>query len=228
MKSKINAYNMKHVLAFLSDLTLNNDRSWFQENKNRYDEIKKEHEVFLNTLIQAMSSIDPDLARLTAKDVVFRIYRDVRFSHDKSPYKTHVGAYLAKGGKKSSLAGYYIHLEPNNCFISGGLWCPETAVLRIVREDVYTNLDEFKAIVNHSTFSKYFKLEDDKLKKVPANFPKDSPDSEWVKYKSYLATCKLPDQFFEDSTLVEQSVKRMEALVPLVKFLNFSVTNHLD
>lgn len=219
---------MEEVLNFLRDLSQNNDRVWFQDNKKRYEDVKAAHEQFLKDIITHLSLFDPEIGGLNPKDTVFRIYRDVRFSNDKSPYKTQIGAYLAKGGKKSPNAGYYIHLEPDNCFLSAGIWCPESTVLKALREDVFNNLEEFKAIVGHPAFVKDFVLEGDKLKKVPLGYPKDSPDAEWVKYKSYLATSKKSEDFFRGVDSAERCANTFSVLVPLVKFLNYSVDEFLD
>jgi uncharacterized protein (TIGR02453 family) len=139
---------MKEVLQFLRELEVNNNRAWFEENKKRYLAVKALHEAFVAELIHGVGLFDPEVAGLEVKDTVFRIYRDVRFSPDKSPYKTHIGAYLARGGRKSPRGGYYVHLEPGHSFFSGGIWCPEAPLLRALREDVFNSVEEFKAIIN--------------------------------------------------------------------------------
>ena len=112
------------TLKFLKDLKKNNNKPWFEKHKSAYLEAKEDVEHFAEKVIEGLSKIDPDIAALQPKDCTFRIYRDVRFSRDKSPYKTNMGAYLSKGGKKSPLAGYYVHFEPGRCFAAGGLWMP--------------------------------------------------------------------------------------------------------
>lgn len=215
---------MKAVLQFIRDLTQNNDRAWFQANKERYEGVKKQHEQFVKDLIHSLGMFDPEVVGLEVKDTVFRIYRDTRFSHDKSPYKNHIGAYLAKGGRKSSRAGYYLHLEPDNCFLAGGIWCPEPALLKALREDVYNNADEFRALLSEPAFKNAYELsEEDKLKKVPTAFPKDAPNSDLVKYKSYTAIGKVPESFFDGADVLERTVERLALLAPLNRFLNATV-----
>jgi uncharacterized protein (TIGR02453 family) len=110
------------IFEFLKDLKTNNNREWFQANKDRYDRAKREFESFINDLIPMIRTIDPLVDMVTAKDCVFRIYRDVRFSHDKAPYKPNMGAYIARGGKKSEMAGYYVHFEPGESMLAGGFY----------------------------------------------------------------------------------------------------------
>jgi uncharacterized protein (TIGR02453 family) len=125
---------MKEILNFISDLKENNNREWFETNKKRYLAVKEKHEIFLDKVIEGIrSSVDPQLGELTGKDCVFRIYRDVRFSPNKEPYKNHIGAYIARGGRKSPRAGYYIHLDPGNCFAGGGIYMPAPDVLKKIR-----------------------------------------------------------------------------------------------
>ncbi len=215
---------MNDVLQFIRDLIRNNDRAWFQENKPRYDAVRKQHEVFVKELIQALGMFDAEMLGLEVRDTVFRIYRDTRFSQDKTPYKNHIGAYMAKGGRKSPRAGYYLHLEPDNCFLAGGIWCPEPALLKALREDVFNNVDEFKAILNEPMFKEHFVLsQDEVLKNVPRGYPKDAPNSEWVKYKSYTAIGKLSESFFEGSDVLARTVERLSLLTPLNHFLNATV-----
>ena len=212
---------MKALFDFLKDLSANNNRQWFTENKDRYELVKKKHLAFIQEVIQHLSVYDPELIGLEAKETVYRIYRDVRFSPDKSPYKTHIGAYLCKGGRKSPRAGYYIHLEPGNSLFAGGIWCPEPQVLKLLRAEVYNHTDEFLSLIQAPAFTKIYALSDeDKLKKVPAPSPKDAPNAEWVKYKSYTAMGKLPDAYFSQSDIVRKTVQDLSLFQPLNHFLN--------
>jgi uncharacterized protein (TIGR02453 family) len=121
---------MKHILDFLKDLSSNNTREWFEMNKPVYNKVKADFENFVNEIIAEIQRFDPSLGSLQAKDCTFRIYRDVRFSHDKSPYKTNIGAFMAKGGRKSAGSGYYLHIEPGKSFVGGGIICPALKCLR--------------------------------------------------------------------------------------------------
>lgn len=214
---------MQEVYRFLEELRENNNREWFNTNKEWYLTVKAEHEAFINRLISALAKVDPEVDGLTAKDCIFRIYRDVRFSPNKEPYKTHIGAYMVKGGKKSPRSGYYVHVEPGNSLLAGGIWCPEPSLLKALRKDVYDNIDEFTGIIRDKEFQKYYTLDGEKLKTVPAPFPKDFPEGELLKYKSYTIENKVPDSFFEGADAIERIVERLLVMQPFHRFLNYTV-----
>jgi uncharacterized protein (TIGR02453 family) len=218
---------MEQLFLFLKQLEENNNREWFQENKNRYLVAKKTYEDFIGEIIQGISSFDPEIAGVQVKDTVFRIYRDVRFSHDKQPYKTHMGAFIAKGGKMSARGGYYVHIQPGQSLFAGGIWCPDAALLKALRQDIYDNIEEFKSIIENASFARYFTMDGEKLKKAPSPFPKDSPYAEWVKYKSYTPVNYISDDFFYGDDAVTKSIDRLKLLLPLNRFLNYSVDETL-
>lgn len=219
--------------AFLQELKENNNREWFQANKARYQQVKQEHEVFVGEMIRAIAGFDPQVKYLTPADCTYRIYRDIRFSSDKTPYKTHLGAYISRGGRKDPGAGYYIHIEPGHSLLSGGIWCPEAPLLKALRRDVYDNIEEFLKIVQYPDFARYYHLDGEKLKRVPAGYPADSPLGEWVKYKSYTVVNEVPDSFFTGKGAVAASADRLKLLIPFNRFLNYTIdeslnTNHTD
>ena len=132
----------KELFQFISELRLHNNREWFQANKPRYDLLHRQFIEVVQELINRMTLFEPELAGLTPKDCIFRIYRDIRFSPDKTPYKTHFGAYIAAyGGRKSEYAGYYLHLEPGASMLAGGVWCPPPALLKLFRKDRRTDYE---------------------------------------------------------------------------------------
>ncbi|MBK8413382.1 MAG: DUF2461 domain-containing protein [Bacteroidetes bacterium] len=134
----------KRTLDFLKALKKNNNREWFDVNRSKYEEAKADFEKFVETLLPLLSKENSKLKDLKVKDCVFRIYRDVRFSKNKDPYKTNFGAYFVEGGKKSSKAGYYIQIEPGNSFLAGGCWMPEAPVLKAIRQEIDYNLKDFE------------------------------------------------------------------------------------
>src|SRR5512136_197267 len=136
----------KVILSFLEQLQENNNREWFQVNKILYEKAKAEFEEFINSLIPAIAKFDDSVRHVTAKDCIFRIFRDVRFAKDKSPYKTNFGAFMSKGGRKSHGPGYYFHLSPEECFLSGGVWMPAPDVMKKIRQEIYYNIAEFNGI----------------------------------------------------------------------------------
>ena len=216
----------KNILGFLSDLKENNHREWFALNKGRYDLAKNEFEEISKQLIIRISEFDEDIKTVEVKDCVFRIYRDTRFSGDKTPYKTHFGVFIASaGGRKSQRGGYYLHLDPAGCFIAVGVWCPPPPVLKALRKSVYENIDEFNEIRNSRQFSDYFSAfyEEDKLKKVPAGFPKDFPDAELLKLKHYMVDYKFDESLLDSPDAVSKLAQIAKAAYPFNKFLNYTV-----
>lgn len=210
------------LLEFLKDLKSNNNRDWFQANKHRYEKARHEFEAFIDELIPGIREIDPLLDMVTAKDCVFRIYRDVRFSADKSPYKPNMGAYMARGGKSSQMAGYYVHMEPGGCFLAGGLYMPQPDILKKVREEIYFKPGDFKEILYDAKFFSCFGEMDDegKMKNPPKGYPKDFPDIRFLKYRSFAVMHNVPDKVVwkEDYTAYAWEVFR--TLYPLNAYFN--------
>lgn len=216
---------MSYILDFLSDLTKNNNREWFQEHKEDYEKAKNEFEEQIQLLIDKLTLYDPSLSGLEVKECTWRIYRDVRFSYDKSPYKTHFGAFITRGGKKSPYSGYYIHMEPGNCLMGGGIWCPDPKLLKALRQSVCDHTDEFLSILNDPAFHHFYPELDteDMLKTIPRNFPKDFPYPDLLKMKSYLVSHSLPDTFFDRKDWIERVAKDFQLLVPFHHFMNHAV-----
>ena len=211
------------MFRFLRELREHNDREWFHAHKEWYREVKARHEAFIDEIIAEMAKHDSEVDGLTAKDCVFRIYRDIRFSLDKSPYKTHIGAFIAKGGRMAPRGGYYVHMEPGRSALAGGIWCPPPSLLKALRMDIYGNVEEFSEILSDKEFARYYHLDGEKLKKVPAPFPKDFPQAEWLKYKYYTVGCDVDDSLFEGEGAVGRVVERLALIVPFNRFLNYTV-----
>ena len=214
------------IINFLKELNENNNREWFAQNKSRYEKVKSKFEEISRLLISEISIFDNDIKNVDVKDCVFRIYRDIRFSTDKTPYKTHFGVYIASaGGRKSQRGGYYLHLDPAGSFIAVGVWCPPPNILKALRQSVCDNIDELNEIRNETGFNTYFKtfFEEDKLKNVPAGFPRDFPDAELLKLKHYMLEYKLDDKILNASDFVLQLAQIARAGYPLNKFLNYTV-----
>lgn len=214
---------MKQIFDFLKELEANNNREWFQDNKNRYLEAKEMFEAFVEELIKGITLFDPEISGLLVKNCVFRIYRDLRFSSDKRPYKIYMGAYMCKGGKSSPYGGYYVHMQPGESFFAGGVYDVDPTLIKAIRKDIYGSIDEFKAIIEAPEFSRYYSLFGEKLKKVPAGFPSDFPDREWLKYKHYSPACFVDESFFEGSDVVDRCVERLKLLQPINRYLNYTV-----
>ncbi len=217
--------NARNILDFLSELGKHNNREWFAENKNKYQLALSDFEKIVDYLIAQISLFDKDIVGLQAKDCTFRIYRDVRFSHDKSPYKNYFGAYIsANGGRKSERAGYYVHIELGNCMLTGGLYMPQPEVLKAVRQAVYDNIEEFKEIVEAPAFAQLFTVgEVDKLKTIPRGFPKDFSDAEYLKQKHYTFSHMVKDDFWISDNCLEKAVEVFKTMYPGNRFLNYTV-----
>ena len=214
------------IINFLKELNENNNREWFAQNKSRYEKVKSKFEEISRLLISEISIFDNDIKNVDVKDCVFRIYRDIRFSTDKTPYKTHFGVYIASaGGRKSQRGGYYLHLDPAGSFIAVGVWCPPPNILKALRQSICDNIDELNEIRNEVGFNTYFKtfFEEDKLKNVPAGFPRDFPDAELLKLKHYMVDHKLNDDILNAPNLVSRLGEIARAGYPLNKFLNYTV-----
>jgi len=215
------------IFEFLTQLKLNNNREWFQENKKWYEASKKEMESFVTEMITTISAIDPSVQAPAMKDCMFRIFRDVRFGADKSPYKTNFGAFIARGGRKSMYPGYYFHFEPEQSMIAGGIYQPQPDALKLLRNEVYYHSKELKQILETPSFDKHFGgLGDfDKMKKVPKDFPADFEDSDLLKYRSYIASKVLPDQVVCSKEYKIQAIELVNEMQPFMAFLNRAINN---
>ncbi|MCD4795116.1 MAG: DUF2461 domain-containing protein [Bacteroidales bacterium] len=186
---------MQSILNFLTELKVNNNREWFQDNKPVFEDAKNSFEEFVNILILKIKEFDNTIDVSSAKECIFRIYRDVRFSKNKEPYKPNFGAYIAKGGRKSEFAGYYIHIESGASFAGGGIYCPQPKVLKSVRDDIYNDSSNIKKIISEPTFKTVFpEMYGEKLKTAPRGFPKDFPDIQLLNYKSYTVNKNLTNE----------------------------------
>ncbi len=219
---------MKNVFRFLRELEENNNREWFNDNKPKYLEAKATYEEFIGRIISGLGIIDPEIAGVQVKDCVFRIYRDTRFTHDKKPYKTHMGAFIARGGKMNPRGGYYVHAEPGNSLFSGGIWCPDTALLKALHQDIFDNIDEFRAIIEEPAFARYYTLDGEKSARVPKPFPADFQYAEWIKLKRYTPASYVPEEFFYSNDAITNSIERLRLLIPLNRFLNYTVDESLN
>jgi uncharacterized protein (TIGR02453 family) len=218
--------NIDNMLRFLSELKINNNREWFAENKGWYDQVRSEFEELSKNLILEISKFDEDIKHVEVKDCVFRIYRDTRFSHDKTPYKTHLGVYIATaGGRKSQRGGYYLHLDPAGCFVAVGVWCPQPNVLKALRQSVYDNIEELNEIRHNPEFSQYFNsfFDEDKLKTVPRGFAKDFPEAELLKLKHYMVEYKLDENLLAATDFCSRVSGVLKCGYPLNQFLNYTV-----
>ena len=217
---------MKNTLSFLEDLARNNNRDWFNENKKTYQDALDTFREFIGTILVGISKTDPSVGSLEAKDTIFRIYKDVRFSKDKTPYKTHFGGWMAKGGRKSTDAGYYFHLEPGNTFMAAGVWMPPKEQLTLIRQEIMYNPSEFFKVINDPVISKGYERggKEDMLKKGPVGFPKDFEFIEEIKYKHYIFSKNYENKDVIKSGFAEKVTQDYKGLFPLVDYLNHAMS----
>ncbi|KAA5536854.1 DUF2461 domain-containing protein [Taibaiella lutea] len=214
----------KETFQFLEQLKLNNNKEWMDANRKVYEAAKADYESFVTQIIGGLSKMEPLMGELTAKQCIFRLNRDVRFSNDKSPYKSHFGAYFSIGGKKSPHAGYYLHVEPGQSFIGGGCWMPEAAMLKGIRQEIDYDFDAFKAIIQGKSFKKlYPKIDGEQLKKAPQGYDVENPAIEYLKHKSFTVGHSVPDKEFVSKQAVDKVLSSFETMKPFIDFLNRAV-----
>jgi uncharacterized protein (TIGR02453 family) len=220
---------MKLTFGFLKKLKKNNRKEWFDAHKDEYLTAKAEFEVLVDKVLKEVKrfdkSISPDLA---AKECTFRIYRDVRFSKNKTPYKNHMAADINPGGRKSGLAGYYFHIEPGNSFVAGGLWMPEPETLQAIRQEIDYNPDPLLKTLKSSSFKKYFEGldEEDKMKTSPKGFDKNHPQIDLLRNRHFLVSAILTDAQVLSPGVVKHIVDRMKAMLPLLRYLREAQAQH--
>jgi len=212
------------TLDFIKDVAENNNRDWFAANKSRYEASKADVLTFVDLLIPELSAVDPSFpADLPAKKCLMRIYRDVRFSKNKDPYKNNFGiSFRVKTGVPEP--EYYLHIQPGNSFLAAGFWMPEADILKKIREEIDYNASDFLNIIESDAFRNTFKLsEEDKLKKAPKGYESDHAQIELLKLKSYIAIHPLKDAAFQKSTIVSQLKTAFQTVYPFVVFLRNAV-----
>lgn len=216
--------NAEVIFRFLKDINIHNDRIWFNEHREEYDKARLEFEQFLAAVITRTSTFDKTVNHIQPKDCTYRIYRDIRFSADKSPYKRHIGGYINPKGKKSAHSGYYIHLEPDNCMLCSGSICVPNEIQRALRLSVYDNMDEFLSIVEDPSFKQFYpNIGFEKMKVNPRGFPKDYPHMEYLKCKDYSCCTMLSDSFFYSKDLMDKIEVMFRQMKRLNDFLNITI-----
>lgn len=210
------------TFKFLKDLSKNNNKEWFTANKKRYEVAKADFEAFVTDMVKNMAKFDPPIGNLDPKKSIFRIYRDTRFSKDKSPYKINMGAnFSASPSKIHDHAGYYIHIEPGKSFLAGGAYEPQSAWINNIRQEIDYNTKEFKKIISAAPFKKNFgEIKGDKLKTVPKGFPKDHPELSLLQYKSFLLVHDVDDKLVTSDGFMKHLIDVYKSMKPFNDFLN--------
>jgi uncharacterized protein (TIGR02453 family) len=221
--------SLQHTLDFLRDLRFNNNRLWFNENRARYEAARSAHEQFISDVIARFSVVD-DIGDLSPADTTYRINRDTRFSPDKTPYKTAIGAVIGKVGRKTTGRSYYIHIEPDgNSFVGGGLYMILPEQLALIRRMLAEDARPFRAILDSEHFKRYFgKMVGEQVKTAPKGFSKDYPDIDLLRFKQFLATHSLSDEQVLAGDLVERVIEVCTVIKPFITYLHESKMNQLQ
>lgn len=219
---------LQKILGFLKRLASNNNREWFNAHKQEWREADTLCNSLTRRLLDGLAKTEPDCRRLNVADCRYRIYRDTRFSPDKTPYKTHIGIYInPPGGKKSLRGGYYLHLEPGNCLVGAGVWCPEGKLLRMIRQSIFDETDEYLSIINNPEFRKTFTvIGEDLLKTAPKDFPKDWEHIDLIRPRSYTALAPLEPFEGDDAEFAVRTLAVMKRAKPFNDFLNYTVDEY--
>ena len=239
--------DQKKLLSFLQQVTVNNNRDWFQEHKQEYEAVRVEFERGVQQAIERISTFDTEMAHVQVKDCTYRFYRDTRFSPDKSPYKRHLGAYINAKGKKALRGGYYLHIEPDHCLLAvGNYWLP-THILTSCRYEIMSKTEEWLECVENKEFLKYFEGDDNssfkeptnvdswdrpqgfgltKLKTCPSGFPKDWEHVKYLRLKDYCCWHAVSNSFFMGDEWLEEMERIFRAAKPMMDFMNVVIDDY--
>ncbi len=220
---------MTEILDFLKDLEANNNREWFDASRDRYEKCRTRFLQFTSELIAALRLFDDEIPPLQPKDCMFRIFRDVRFSNDKRPFKTNFGSYMARGGRKSGYAGYYFHIQPGGIFLSGGVYMPPPEHLQAIRQEIWYHPEAYLAHVGNPDFKAAFTDEYfDKLRSAPKGYDKSAPHIDLVRPRSYAWGKPLEEKDLASASLLDESVAAFRLIFPVNRFLNKAIDENLN
>ena len=214
------------TLRFLNQLKKNNNKTWFDEHRKEYETAKSDFYSLTEQLIKTIAVFDAPIGQLSAKECLFRINRDVRFSKDKSPYKNNMAAYFNKSGKKGRGAGYYLHIEPGKSFAAGGIWMPEPAVLANIRQEIDYSFDEWKKIIGNTAFKKTFPdavKSSDSLIRPPKGYDENNRAIEFLKMKSFIVSKPFADKDMLHKDFIAVLSKTFSTMKPVIDFLNIAL-----
>jgi len=219
---------MKQILDFLKDLEANNSREWFDLNRDRYDATRKQFLVVAEQLIHDIRQFDDEVPVLNPKDCVFRIFRDVRFSKDKLPFKSNYGCFIARGGKKSGFAGYYLHIQPGECFLSGGIYMPLPEYLQAIRQEIYYHPQNYIGLIEDKSFKSTYTLEySNKLKTAPKGYPKDWEFLDLIRNRNYAFGHRIEENELFAPDFIKKAIDLFKIIYPLNRFLNKAVDENI-
>jgi uncharacterized protein (TIGR02453 family) len=212
----------KPTFAFLRDLKKNNQRTWFHAQRPRYDAARAEVVALVDACLTELAHFEPNILEQDPEDCLFRINRDTRFSKEKTPYKTHFGAFITDRGRKMDRAGYYLHVEPGECLVAGGLYMPPTPELKAIRGAILADAASLRRILRKPAFVRQFgkELPSERLKTTPRDVPRDHPDADLLRYKSFGVWRNFADRDVVSASFVKEAAKSFRAMADFVHWLN--------
>lgn len=220
MAGKKSDSSRQDILDFLRGLRDNNSKEWFEANRPRYEAARASFLGLIGDFIDRFDPVD-DIGGVSVKECVFRINRDLRFSNDKTPYKTAMTALLGRGGRKSTGRSYYFHLEPDGqSILAGGLWEPSSQELAKMRHALAANPKPFRKILAAPDFAKYFgAIAGDSLKTAPQGYPKDHPDIDLLRMKQFMTIHALSDEDVVSDELIPHCLTVFKAMKPFLLYI---------
>ena len=216
---------MKKTDAYLKKLKKNNNKEWFDKSRPAYEEAREEFRLIIEEVLKSVIKFDKEVASLEAKKTLFRINRDIRFSKDKTPYKTNFAADMSPGGKNSMRPGYYLSAQPGNYFLAGGSYMPMPDKLAAIRQEIDYNFKDFQKIMAQKDFKKYFGgiSDEGKLVNPPKGYEKDNPAAEILKNKHFIVYHKVPDKIALSPKFPKYAADVFKAMHPFLVFLRKAV-----
>lgn len=218
-----------NMQAFLRELVSHNNREWFKANKTWFDEAWSEFQELVAQLIGETAAFDPGVSYLTPKDCIYRIYRDIRFSQDKTPYKGHFGAFINERGKKAYYGGYYVQIEPYKVFLGGGVWWLPSKEMHALRHAIVDQAELFHQIYQNPDLQKLNpSLGLDFYKRIPNGYPKDFPYPEYLLPKDYTISFDLPSDVLGQQDAVQIIANYFKAMKPFNDFITENIEINLE
>lgn len=219
--------NLQYIIDYLSELNTNNNREWYHANKDNYKKANAEFESLLQTLIFEIGKFDSIILQNNPKELTFKLVRDTRFSHDKSPYNPAFRAHISSEGKLPVPVGYYLMIKPGNqSFLGGGLFADMFKdATTMIRDYIVRNGEEWERVIHKPEFEKYFTVHGTALKNVPAGYDKEHPQSEYLKYKSWYLEYPIMDEEFKDpKAFIDKAAELFYIMKPFNDYLNTALT----
>lgn len=219
-------FDTKLILDFLRELNAHNEKEWMEANRKYYQQAREEFKKLTGYVLDALKAFEPGLEGVTVNDCIFRINRDIRFSNDKTPYKPWMSAVMAEGGRHTTNAIYYLHLQPQNeSRVAGGIYQPAGEQLRKIRQEVDYNAPELKEIVSEANFRKHFgQIQGEKLSRAPKGYPADHPNIELLKLKSFLAMQSFTDEEVLQEDFAGRVIESFRLVQPFNDYLNVAIS----